>query len=524
MQLSKTKTYPGVFLAALSGLLLFLSAPGPFGFGPVSFIALIPLLIALRGASLRRSFLYGLLSGIIYYPLMLYWIVIVLGRYGYLPWYISVPAMLLLAFYMSLYPALFSLCLAIARRHTPLIWAAPIIWVSLDLIRSFLFSGFPWQDLGYSLYNFPILIQISDLFGHYGVTFWIVMIHVFLLTIFLRLKNASPSWQSLALDRASLVALAVILLAGGYNISRYSHIDSQLKNKEMIDVAVLQGNIAQGQKWNIAFRDRTIEIYTELSRAVLKNHDNGIIIWPETALPFFPLESPQLDKKIAAILKNKSTYLLTGAPHRSRPFANKSQRYYNSAFLFAPNGTIISRYDKQHLVPFGEYVPLRKILFFLGPLVETIGDFSKGFLTQPLTCRNAKIGVLICFESIFPELARQQVNKGANMLTNITNDAWFGRSSAPLQHLSMAVFRAVENRRSLARAANTGISGFITPRGTFIKQSALFEPAALSAHIPLNNEKTIFSFYGGHYFATICLFLTFLMVIIGCRVTKKQPH
>jgi apolipoprotein N-acyltransferase len=206
-------------------------------------------------------------------------------------------------------------------------------------------------------------------------------------------------------------------------------------------------------------------------------------------------------------------------------------RYYNSAFLFSPVTAMpgvpralrpAGRYDKQHLVPFGEYIPLRTILPLPGPLVETMGDFSLGNSVAPLSCGKAQLGVLICFESIFPDLARREVDAGATLLVNITNDAWFGRSSAPWQHLAMAVLRAVENRRSLARAANTGISGFIDPAGRTQKLSPLFVPYAASARLPLLTGKTVFGRFG-HNLPLACLLLlgpaTALVVL-----KKRQRH
>jgi apolipoprotein N-acyltransferase len=180
--------------------------------------------------------------------------------------------------------------------------------------------------------------------------------------------------------------------------------------------------------------------------------------------------------------------------------------YFNSALLIGPDGEPRGRYDKQHLVPFGEYVPLRRFLPFMEPLVESVGNFSAGVTAEPLAADSMKLGTLICYESIFPGLAGKTAAAGANLLVNLTNDAWYGRSSAPHQSFAMSVFRAVETRRSLVRAANTGISGFVSPLGRVVHRSHLFEPAAFSAAIPLYEGQTVHTLFG-RFFGSLCLAL-----------------
>jgi apolipoprotein N-acyltransferase len=496
--------------ALLTGVLLFLSAPGLVGFGPLAWVALVPLLMACRSVSPFRGFKLGLAAGLLYYLLLLYWIIIVLSTYGQLSWWIAMLALVLLALYMGLYLGLFTAGFAWLSVRIPVLWTAPVLWVALDFVRSRLFSGFPWQDLAYSQYRIPLLIQSADLFGHEGITFLIVLANVLLVAIAARLRR-----QPRPEHPASVIAAAVLLLASViYGGIRYGEIQDAIEKAPSWPVTVVQGDIPQDRKWTPAFRWETVARYIRLSKQSLTHRDSTLLIWPETALPFYPQENPLFRELLAELVHPADVCLLTGAPRRK--LEDGTLHYYNSAFLISGAGRIVGVYDKQHLVPFGEYIPFRHLLPFAAPIVETMGDFTPGTTIGPLSCGGVKIGVLICFESIFPELARRQTANGAQLLVNITNDAWFGRSSAPWQHLSMAVLRAVENRRPLARAANTGISGFIDPLGRLTKASSLFEPAYLTARVPLLTEKSFYVRHG-HHLPLTCFLLLAPMFLLAAR-------
>lgn len=497
----------------LSGVMLFLSAPGPFGFGLWAWIALIPLFITCHSSTPRQAAFLGLLCGMVYHSLLLSWVLIVLGTYGQLAWWISIPALLLLSLYMSLYTAFFAAASSWLVRTISLVWVAPILWVALDYIRCMLFTGFPWQDLGYSQYKFPLIIQFADLFGHYGVTFLIIMTNAICAAVF-TISSRKSFFAHKTILTSILTGTALIATIFAFNFWRYDRVESLIQHADKIGITVVQGNIPQEQKWAPYYQKQTIDTYINLSSQALKKHKSTLVVWPETALPFYPLEHPLFSEIIDRLVIGQQIQLLTGAPHRSKLSAEAPIEYFNSSFLISASGHIIGNYNKQHLVPFGEYIPLRKFISFAAPLVETMGDFSSGTSAQPLSFGNVKIGVLICFESIFPDLARKHATMGANIFVNITNDAWFGKSSAPWQHLSMAVLRSVENRRSLARAANTGISGFIDPLGRLIKTSPLFEPIFLNADIPLLTEETFFVRYG-HRFSMICLILLLPLFIFA---------
>lgn len=502
------------FLAIFTSLLLFLASPGQFSWGPVMWFALVPLLLAVAGHQPKQAAKFGLLCGVFYYVPLLYWILIVLGKYGNVPPLLSIPALVLLAIYMGLYLAVFCAGLAWTKTVLPIFWVAPPLWVALDLIRSRLFTGFPWLDLGYSQYQNTMLIQLADLTGHHGITFLIIMINCM---IFSLLQWRKKSTRQLLLMEAATALIIVIAIS--YSFVRANLVKEAMGKSPKINTAIIQGNIDQSKKWLPELQEKTVADYLSLSNQLENEKKSELIIWPETALPFFPIDHPLFTKIKESILRPDGPIFITGAPHFILAPETAEISYYNSAFVLAPssgespaNGenpsqktSSMARYDKQHLVPFGEYIPFSQFLPSSMPLVQSMGNFSPGSSLEPIPCHNARIGVLICYESIFPDLARQEVHNGANLLVNLTNDAWYGRSSAPWQQLSMVVFRAVENRRSLARAANTGISCFIDPLGNQVELSPLFEPFTMSADLPLLNDISPFVEYG-HFFSLLCLF------------------
>lgn len=491
-------------LALTSSVLLLSASPGVFALPQLAWLALVPLFWSLNNQPPRRAALLGLICGLAYYLPLLYWIVIVLSTYGQVPLPIAVLALCLLALYMSCYLAGFAFLCANNGSRLPLLVFAPTCWVALDLLRGLLFTGFPWLDLAYTQYNLPQLIQIADLAGHHGLTFLLVLTNVLLFTL------TSSLAQRKATNPSALISAAVIviLLASGYSLWRLQTLPAIIAGAEQMEVAAVQGNIPQDQKWQPAFQRETMNTYLRLSNEIATTHKPQLIIWPETALPFYPYENSLFLRLNSELTRPYQTYLLTGAPHREKTTPiDGSLTYSNSAFLMAPDGRLTGRYDKQHLVPFGEYIPFRKILSFASPLVETLGAFTPGQPNAPLSCQNSRIGVLICFESIFPEISRQQAEAGANLLVTLTNDAWFGRSSAPWQHLSMAVFRAVETRKSMVRAANTGVSAFIDPLGRIQGASSLFAEYAHSQPVALLSGLTCYVRWG-YLFPWVCLLLT----------------
>lgn len=503
-------------LALLSSALLFFASPGAFALPQLAWLALVPLFWGLGSQPPRRAALLGLICGLAYYLPLLYWIIIVLATYGQVPMPIAVLALILLALYMSCYLAAFALFCAKTGARLSLLVFAPACWVALDLIRGRLFTGFPWMDLAYTQYSLPQLIQVADLAGHYGLTFLMVLANALIFTL-----AASLVRRKMASSPAIIAVAAVLLLsASGYSFWRMQTVPTAIAQAEQMEIALAQGNIPQDQKWQPAFQRETIDTYLRLSQETFAAKKPQLVVWPEAALTFYPYEHPLFLRLHSELTRSYRTFLLTGAPHREKVAPDEPITYANSAFLLSPDGLVTGRYDKQHLVPFGEYIPLRWLLGFASPLVETLGAFTPGQSNTPLACENSRIGIMICFESIFPEISRKQTEAGANLLVTLTNDAWFGRSSAPWQHLAMGVFRAVETRKTLVRAANTGISAFIDPMGRIEGASSLFAEYARSQPVALVNGLTCYVRWG-YLFPWGCLLLT-LIGMWRCSAHRKK--
>ncbi len=501
-------------------LLTWLALPGRFSCWPLLLICLVPLLLSVAVApSYRQAFGRGLAAGILFYLLQIYWIVPVLMNYGHLPWYLAVPALLLLAGYMGLYLGVFCVGFRRLMERGPglsCLFGAAALWVGLDWLRSWLFSGFPWMDLGYGFWASPRLIQAADLFGHYGYTFFVVLVNVALYQVL--------AFRSMPRRSATgVVAVAVICaLLGGYVQLRWHQIEERLSHAETPLVGIVQGNVEQDRKWSPAERERTVRNYLDLSEALRTAAAPELIVWPETALPFYPRNS-ELMLPVLDFVGQKRQPLLTGAPWYE-VFEEGGSRliyYYNSALLLQPGEQTETKYFKSHLVPFGEYVPLRRFLPFIAPLVEAAGHFTPGRIEEPLVTGPIRAGVLICFESIFGELGRRWVASGANVLVNVTNDAWYGRSSAPYQSWAMTIFRSVETRRSLVRSANTGISGVVDPLGRIVRQSDLFVPWSAVTPVVLLEERSPFV-RGGHLFAPLSALAAVLILLPGVKRTQRS--
>ncbi len=496
-----------VLAAGATIFLLWLALPGGGGFWPLLAVACVPLIVCVCSGTRRQALGLGFFAGTGHFLLQLYWIVFVLGQYGGLPLFLSVPALLLLAFYMALYVMVFSLLAMLFVHRFPAslsLWLLPCAWVGLDWLRSFLFSGFPWMDLGYGLAGAAALLQSADIWGHYGMTFLIVLVNTLLaLMVMNRGENKVAT-------RLVLPVTLLLILVTLYSVTRWQQLKAGEPEQEAMIVAVVQGNVDQGQKWLPARQQQTVLDYIEQSLHLMAATVRPeLVVWPETALPFYPVAHPLL-APIHRFVSQEQVMLLTGAPWYQKDSTRPGKmEFFNSSLLFDTTGELVARTSKTHLVPFGEYVPLKRFLPFLEPLVEAVGDFSPGEIHDPPACQKAQIGVLVCFESIFPDISRKWVDAGATLLVNMTNDAWYGRSSAPYQSLTMTRLRAVETRRTLVRAANTGFSAFIDPLGRLQQLSPLFVPWGASAQVPLMEERTLFV-RGGYLFAPVCFVATLL--------------
>jgi apolipoprotein N-acyltransferase len=486
-------------LAALSGALLVLSFP-KFGHWAVAWVALIPLLAALRPLSFMPALLAGILAGFVQHVGLMYWVTYVVVQYGQLPVALGVPVMMLLALYLSLYTGLFAGGVVFFRlRGIPAVVAAPLLWTVLEYAKSMLFTGFPWENLSHSQYlNLP-LIQAADITGGYGISFLIVLVNAVLFSFI-----GTDSRERRMAFTAAAVAAVLVALTAGYGFWRIGDITSRFESVPRRTVALIQGNIDQSIKWEPSFQNETVRIYRDLSLQAAKASPR-LIVWPETATPFMFQNRDVLREAVIGVAKSTGAYLLFGSPSYTRRDAET--RFQNSAFVLSPAGETVGKYDKVHLVPYGEYVPLRPLFPFIEKLAVGVGDFLAGPGCQPVTVGGERVGVLICYEGIFPEIGRSWGRSDASLLVNITNDAWFGMTSAPFQHLSMTVFRAVENRLYVVRAANTGVSAIIDATGRITAQTELFERTFLTGPVPMHRVGSFYTQYGD-------LFVFFCMIAL----------
>lgn len=505
-----------IFPAVISGIFLALSFP-KYGAGVVAWIALVPLLVSLNTVTPKSALLAGFTTGFVFNVGIIYWIASVVVNYGYLPLPVGLLVMFLLAAYLSLYVALFAGGVVYLKDKgiSPVV-AAPLLWTGLEYVKSQLLTGFPWENLGYSQYLYIPFIQISDITGIYGITFVIVFINAIISDLATVLVCGAGEGKKKRLIMEFLCGGLLLLAILTYGSIRIYQVEKELEKASSLNVSLIQGNIDQNIKWNPQYQNETLEIYKFLSIPA-SSLRSGIIVWPETAAPFYFQEMDFRAKEVVKVARTSGNWLLFGSPGYMREQAEVS--FSNSAFLLSPEGKIAGRYDKVHLVPYGEYVPLRGFFPFISKLTAGIGDFRAGKEYRPLVLDNHKVGVLICYEGIFPEGSRTYRKQGSDLLVNITNDAWFGRSSAPYQHLSMTVFRAVENRLYLLRAANTGITAIIDPTGKIISHTDLFAVAVLKGRARFIDNRTFFMAYGDA-FAYLCLISLVLVIITSLKGGK----
>jgi apolipoprotein N-acyltransferase len=470
--------------------------------------------LATRASRARQAFTLGWITGSLAFAACLYWVALPVHNFGLVPWILAAPCPMLLAMVLGLFTGLFTLGLHLTEGRLP--WPlqalyAGALWGALELFRGWLFTGFPWLALASAFSFWPSWIQATSLIGSLGLGAFMV-IAAWLAARFL--APDGPHALSLILG-AALLALPPV--HGAYVLSRpLSPVDS-------VTAGVVQGNIDQAVKWDQAFVENTIQQYSSLTAELVAKHKEtplSLVVWPETAMPFFMQEDRAETRQVRRLVRDLRTPLLNGAPAYIKHADKKGHNLYNRAFFFDGSGRPAGHYDKEHLVPFGEYVPFAEYFPFVDKLVHGIGDFRKGSNDAPLHDGRLALGVLICYEAIFPELAQERVAQGANLLVNISNDAWYGRSSAAAQHLSLALLRAVEQQRSLVRATNTGISALSTARGEIIANIGLFETSAVAAPVGLHSEKSMYH----HLYNVINYLLTGLaltLLLLGRAISQR---
>lgn len=511
------------FLALLSGVLLTGAFPN-VGLHWLAWFALIPLFCAVNEATPWQGFRIGFAAGAAHFLSLTYWVAHTMHTYGHLPWLLSIPILLLLSGYLALYPALFCLFLTRwCRRPAAAFFLAPPAWAALEYVRAFLLTGFPWELLGYSQFENLQLVQVADITGPYGLSFLIVLGNSTIYVLYLRW--ADNGWFHRPISRQWAAGTALLFLAAlagtaGYGTWRIRITDAAAADAPSARVAVVQGNIPQEIKWKAGHRRASTQKYLDLSLAA-REQNPELVVWPETATPFYYGHNRLLTGIVKRTVRKIGIPFLIGSPSFQRE--GETMIFYNSAYLVGAGGTMAGKYDKAHLVPFGEYVPLKRWLPFIDTLVEQVGDFRSGTPGRTLRMDDGtEVGVQICYEIIFPGLSRAMALGGAAFLANLTNDAWYGRSSAPYQHFSIAIFRAIENKRSLVRAANTGISGFVDPVGRILGHTNIFEPAVMTRPIPLMTDRTFYTVHGD-LFARICLISTLVFPLITSYNRFRKP-
>ena len=501
------------FPALVSGFLLFLAFPDP-GLYPLAFFALVPLWASLENLTLKQAFGAGFTAGLVFFLLLIYWIVSALTLYGGINPAAAFSCLVLLCGYLALYMGAFAFVL---RWIAAPLWVAPfwgaLAWVGLEYIRTYAFTGFPWGVLGYSQYTNLGFIQAADIFGVLGISFVLVLANGGLVLAWKMVSHKAR------LEKKALVSLGLVIVMVGsvflYGHFRQKEVRQLMADAPTLKLSVAQANIQQDQKWDKSYVNATIDRYADLSRQGLPC---DLVAWPETALPFYYGNEPGFSSRVDAAVRKARTFFLIGVP-AAEP-SGSGYRFYNRACMLNPLALVTSYYDKHHLVPFGEYVPLKDLLWFMEKITAGAGNFSKGKTGMtPLVFGKGKTGVLICFEILFPDISRQFVLNGADILTTMTNDAWYGRTSAAEQHFSISVFRAVENRRSLVRSANTGISAFIDPAGNILGRTEIFTACSLTRQVPVLTQISFFTRHGD--IGAITCTVAFLLILVVKPIKKR---
>jgi apolipoprotein N-acyltransferase len=514
---SATGTVSGTVVLCVSFAALYaLGMPG-YDVPGLSFACLVPLLIlSTTSDNGRQAARRGLIAGTLANLLLVYWIAYTVAVQGNLGWVLGGLSALLVSAYLGVYVSLAAIIAHRLRKRFGIagLWWFPAAWVCVEYARAVLFTGFPWLLLGYSLAGHSLLRQAADLAGIHGLGFLLATVNVCLYK-----AGAGPyrgEWKKLLLPLAGAASVILFLLA--YGVAGKGR-EVPGPPGEAVRVGIAQGGIDQMVKWDPAHQADTLRIYKALTEEA-KAKGAEVVVWPETAAPFFYGWEAEMSAMVDATARESMVPIIFGAPWFD---PSEGGKYYNSVFHLEERGIANGRYDKRHLVPFGEYIPLRRILFFLKKLTVGEEDFSAGSGPALFTVRGEKVGASVCYEAVFPWILRESVREGARWLVNVTNDAWFGDTVAPRQHLAMARMRSVEYRRPMVRAANSGISAVIDERGEVVARMGLFRKGTIVAEILPRGGETAYA-KTGEVFAVSCTIITLLLLIITGRGTHGSRN
>jgi apolipoprotein N-acyltransferase len=518
-----------VALSILSGFFLFACFPS-LDWSALVWIAPLPLLLALTAETrLLRAFLLGYISGAIFFAGSCYWFVYVMRRYGDMGPLLAVGVLILFLIVFSVFFGAYGLVLAIAARRSTA-WglaAAPFLWVAMELARTYLITGFPWDLLGYAVK--PVgLRQLASATAVYGLSFLVMT------------SSAMLAWWLLEprrTRRAAALAAWILLLAAADRVLFF------LPEPQILGVMhktfLLQPNIPldeskleQWMPWQNPKRLDQLVSATEqsvqeacpgglmpASQIALGCTANRVVIWPENPAPFYFGRDPVFRKAMETMATHTGDYVVTGTVM----FDAKGMEPRNSAVVLDPQGRVALVYDKIHLVPFGEYVPWWAFPSLVGKITFEAGSFVPGTEYKIAKTPAGGIGVFICYESIFPQLVRKLVANGAGVLVNISDDGWFGNSAAGLQHLGMARMRAIENGRYLLRATNDGVTAIIDPRGEIVARLPRYQLAVLSGSFYFVTRHTFYTEHGD-VFAWLCVAVAVAMILASIFVRRKKER
>ena len=452
-------------------------------------------------------------AGLVYFAGTVYWTSSVLAVFGGMPMILALVAMLLLAAYLAIYPAITAMVLGrlISQGGRSALFFAPAAWVATEYLRGFLFGGFPWVPLGNSQVTMPAVAQVASVFGVYGLSALVAFV------------NAAIAFALLTTgrSRATAIAATVVLLVGiaAWGSSRVAD-GSLTREGTSLRVGLIQGNVAQEDKLNRTPQtDRRIfTSYLAMTRDAVRRGAE-FVIWPESSTPFTFGHDAVGEAALRDLAREVGVPILFGS---DQIVAEPELRQYNAAFLLSPDGETAAVYRKIHLVPFGEFFPLQEWLTFAAPLVRRYLPFTPGDKVVLLPVNGHPTSTAICYEVVFPSLMRDAVLQGSQLLTTVTNDGWYGTSSAPYQHFEMASMRAIEEGRYMARSANTGISGVVDPYGRVVQASAIFEQVGLVAEVRLLSGRTIYSQIGD-VIAYVAMALI-VIALVAVRPRKNVPE
>lgn len=461
----------------------------PIDLSFLAFVALVPLFLYLdKPFTLTRTVRAGVLCSVVYFGIELSW----LNAVATFSW-LAIPGYLVIL--LCLYvPNFFFFTIPIVALRSylslPFLYTAPFAWIVCERLRAYGDLSFPWCTFSYSLTKFPFLLQFADLVGIYGVSFWLVALNVVLFEA-IRARRQPAGWR-----KYSILWLFVFGSVNLYNTVRWFKGIGPPSGH--LQVAVAQPNIPQRIKWDDRYSRQILKKIFALN-ATATQSSTDLVVWPETAIPYYIDENRPFNLAEMGDLPHGNARILTGLLDSSNDSRGET-RFYNAAALFDSRGAMLERYKKIYLVPGSERYPFRRLLGFTRSFFNiqdiSYGAMDSGHEATVFTLPRAKFSVLICYESAFPQLSRAFRLRGSNLLVNITNDAWFGRSFAPYQHASFLVLRAIENRTAIVRCGNTGISGFLDPLGRWQQKTALNTEAIITGTIPLTTQLTFYTRFG----------------------------